>query len=37
MNVEKIVVTIVIMKKRKSEDSKKVLEKPILKGLLVIN
>jgi len=37
MNVEKIVVTIVIMKKRKSEDSMKVLEKPILKGLLVIN
>ena len=37
MNVEKIVVTIVMMKKRKREDSIKVLEKPIPKGLLVIN
>ena len=37
MNVEKIVVTMVMMKKRKSEESTKVLEKPIPKGLLVIN
>jgi hypothetical protein len=37
MNVENIVVTIVMMKKRKREDSMKVLEKPIPKGLLAIN